>query len=102
MVHMNIHQMSRDLVRVARTQHGVVTLSQLVGLGFSRQMVSRRTRNGELIRLSPRVYALASFPSTWQRQYKAAELSLPGSAIASFAAAKVHGFDGFTVAKPEL
>ena len=39
---------------------------------------------------------------TWRRQYKAAELSLPGSALSGLAACKIHGFDGFNVERPEL
>jgi len=65
-------------------------------------MVSQRTRRGDLIRLAPGIYAMASFPPTWRRQYKAAEMSLRGAAIAGLSAAKALGFEGFSVSRPEL
>jgi very-short-patch-repair endonuclease len=36
------------------------------------------------------------------RQYKAAELTIKGAAIAGLAAAKLHGFDDFRTARPEI
>jgi hypothetical protein len=65
-------------------------------------MIERRVRTGQFIRLECGVYALASAPPTWRRQYKAAELSLPGSALAGLAACKILAFDGFKVERPEL
>ncbi|HEY2814540.1 MAG TPA: type IV toxin-antitoxin system AbiEi family antitoxin domain-containing protein [Acidimicrobiales bacterium] len=94
--------MTRTAEQLARRQSGVLTLDQLGECGFSRQMISYRVRAGDLIRLAPRIYALAGFPSSWQRQYKAAELSLDNASLAGLAAAKVQEFDGFGVARPEL
>jgi hypothetical protein len=99
---MNVHEMTRTAERLARRQHGVLTLDQLHTHGFSRQMVSHRTGRGDLIRLAPGIYAMAGFPPTWLRQYKAAEMSLRDAAIGGLAAAKVLGFEGFPVARPEL
>jgi very-short-patch-repair endonuclease len=65
-------------------------------------MVHDRVDKSSWLRLAPRVYALPSAAPTWRRQYKAAELSTPGAAIAGLAAAKLHGFDGFRTASPEL
>jgi len=65
-------------------------------------MVNRRTRRGDLIRLAPGIYAMAGFPPTWLRQYKAAEMSLRDAAIAGLAGAKALGFESFPVSRPEL
>ncbi len=99
---MNVHQMTRAAERQARRQHGVLTLDQLRAHGFSRQMVSQRTRRGDLLRLAPGIYAVAGFPPSWLRQYKAAQMSLRDAAIAGLAAAKVLGFESFSVSRPEL
>jgi hypothetical protein len=102
MARVNVYEMTRAIEREARRQHGVLTLEQLRAHGLSRQMVSQRTRRGDLIRLAPETYAMAGFPPTWLRQYKAAELSLREAAIGGLAAAKVLSFEGFPVVRPEL
>jgi hypothetical protein len=99
---MNVHQMTRTLERRARQQHGVVSLKQLTAVGFSRQMVSYRVGSRQFIRLAPKVYALAGFPSTWLRQYKAAELGVPGAQIGGLAAGKLQRLEGFGVVRPEV
>lgn len=99
---MNVHEMTRALESLARRQHGVFTRAQVECLGFSPQMAYDRVRTGTWIRLAPSVYALPSATSTWRRQYRAAELSLPGSSLAGLAAGVVHRFDGFGVVRPEL
>jgi hypothetical protein len=99
---MNVHEMTRQVERVARRQDGVFTTADLLRIGFTHQMISYRHKGGEWIRLAPETYALASAPSTWRRQYTAAVLSLRDSALAGLAAAKVHGVEGFGVARPEL
>jgi len=65
-------------------------------------MIFRRLSSREWLVLAPNVYALASYPSTWRRQYKAAELSVLRGALGGYAAAKVLGWDGFKVAPPEV
>jgi hypothetical protein len=99
---MNPHEMTRALERIARRQRGAFDRQQARACGFTDDMVRGRLRNGSWIELAAGVYALPSAPPTWQRQYQAAELSLPGSALAGLAAAKVHRFDGFGVVRPEL
>jgi very-short-patch-repair endonuclease len=92
----------RAVVAVARRQHGVLSHDQAVAAGGSDTMISSRVRSGSWVRLVRGVYALATYQPTWQRQYKAAELSKPGSAIRGRPAGMVHGFDGFRVLRPEL
>jgi len=99
---MNVHEMTRALEALARKQRGVFTWEQAQSLGFTRQMIYNRVRSGAWIRLGSGVFALPSAPSSWARQYKAAELELPGSCLAGLAAAKVLAFDGFNVVRPEL
>jgi hypothetical protein len=99
---MTIHEMTRTLERIAARQQGTFDHRQARLCGFSDDMIGRRVRSGAFIRLESGVYALPSAPSTWRRQYKAAELSLPASSLAGLAACKVHAFDGFNVARPEL
>ena len=99
---MTVHERTRALEKLARSQRGVFSGVQVEALGFSHQMIYDRVRSGTWIRLAPRVFALASAPPTWRRQYKAAELSLPGSSLAELAACTVHQFDGFGVVRPEL
>jgi hypothetical protein len=99
---MTVHEMTRALERVAARQEGTFDHSQARACGFSNDMIERRVHSGAFIRLECGVYALASAPPTWRRQYKAAELSLSGSSLAGLAACKIHRFDGFKVARPEL
>ncbi len=71
-------------------------------LGVTPRMIDRRLASREWVRLAPNVYAVAAFPPTWQRQYMAAQLSVPGGALCQYAAPKVLGWDGFKVAPPEV
>ena len=92
----------RAIERLARQQHGAFNHSQAKALGFSNSMIHDRVDKHVWIRLAPGVYALASAAPTLRRQYKAAELSTPGAALAGLAAAKLHRFDGFRTVSPEL
>ena len=99
---MNVHEMTRALEGIARRQRGTFDREQARRCGFTDDMVQRRVQTGTWIKLTASVYALPSAPATWQRQYQAAALDVRGSSLASLAAAKVHSFDGFKVARPEL
>jgi hypothetical protein len=94
--------LARAVERVARRQHGIITREQALSLALTDRIVDRLVANGDWVRLAPGVFALNAFPLTWKRQYKAAELSISGSSIAGLAAARVLGFDGFPVVRPEL
>src|SRR5205823_5170645 len=82
--------------------YGAFNHAQVRALGFSNTMIHDRVDKKAWRRLAPGVYALASAAPSWRRQYKAAELSTAGAAIAGLAAAKLHGFDGFRTNAPEL
>ena len=99
---MTVHEMTRALERIAARQEGVFHHEQARSCGFSDDMIERRALSGAFIRLESGVYAFASARSTWRRQYKAAQLSLPGSGLGGLAACKVQRLDGFKVERPEL
>jgi very-short-patch-repair endonuclease len=88
--------------RLARNQHGAFSHSQAIGCGMTNKMIGRRVEVGMWIRLAPGVYALPSAPSSWRRQYKAAELTNRHAAINGLSAAKLHSVDGFPTAPAEI
>ncbi len=98
----NVHEIMRAVERQARRQHGVVHVEQLRALGVTRAMIVHRVETKSWIQLSPKVYALSSFSPTWQRQYKAAELTTPGSSIFGLAAAHALRWNSFPTVRPEV
>lgn len=99
---MTNHDFDRAVDRLALRQHGAFHPRQLRALGGTRKLVEHRVDIGTFIPLGGGVLALASHPPTWQRQYKAAELTIPGAAIADRAALKVHRIEGGKVVRPSL
>jgi very-short-patch-repair endonuclease len=99
---MDSHAVDAGIARLARRQHGAFSHDQVRALGATDRMVDHRVGVGRWVRLARGVYALASHPPTWKRQYKAAELSRPESALCRRPAAMVHGFEGAKVVRPEL
>lgn len=98
--------MRRDIdgavARLARRQHNVFTRAQVFKLGGTNALITRRLRAGIWIELAPGVYALPGGASSWHRQLKAAELSLPGSAVARRSAAALFGVHGFRPGRIQL
>lgn len=92
----------REIAGVARRQHGTFHTRQARAIGGSAEVLRNRAANGAILQLAPKVWAVAGHPPTWRRQYKAAELSVAGSAIADRAGALVNGFDGFRVVRPTV
>jgi very-short-patch-repair endonuclease len=92
----------RRIERLARSQHGCFNHDQAVALGCTQTMVHRRLDARRWLHLAPGVYALPSAPSSWERQYKAAELSARDASLCGLAAAKVHGLATFKVVRPEI
>ena len=92
----------RAVDRLALRQHGAFHQRQLRTIGGTPTMVQDRVDSGRYVRLAARVLALASHPATWRRQYKAAELSVPGAAIADRAALHVHRIAGGKILRPQL
>jgi very-short-patch-repair endonuclease len=92
----------RQIAVLARRQHGVFHTGQARVLGGTSAMLRRRLVNGTLLQMAANVWALPGNPLTWQRQYKAAELSVRGAAICDRAAALVHRCDGSRVVRPVI
>jgi very-short-patch-repair endonuclease len=92
---MNAHVQDRSLDTLARRQHGAFHRRQVLELGFTVRQIEHRRNVGHWVTLAPSVYALASHPYTWLRQVKAAELSIPGSAVSHRSGAVLLGFDDY-------
>ncbi len=92
---MNGHVQDRSLDTLARRQHGTFHRRQVLDLGFTARQIEHRRSVGHWVTLAPSVYALASHPYTWFRQVKAAELSIPGSAVSHGSGAVLLGLDDF-------
>jgi hypothetical protein len=88
------HDVDRAIDHLARRQHGVFHRRQTYQLGATPKIVRNRLANGQWLALADNVFALPSHPATVFRQLKAAELSVPTSAIGSRHAASLHGLDG--------
>lgn len=73
----------RQLSRVARRQHGVVTLEQAIAAGLSAEAVRWRVRVGRWTRVAPAVFALAGTADTWRQRTMAAVLAAGPGAVAS-------------------
>jgi very-short-patch-repair endonuclease len=92
----------RKIDRFAARQHGVFSGAQARTAGYDKHGVARKLASGEWIQLDYRVFALASAPSTWERQLWVALLSRPEAVIGGRAAAHLHGFRGFSRVKPVI
>jgi hypothetical protein len=99
---MTAFEVDRAIDTLARKQHGVFHHEQAVERGATRRMVDRRRQSGEWLVLDRHVYALPAAPATWKRQAKAAELSVPGSALSGRSAAVLFGLDGVRPGRLEV
>lgn len=80
------------LAELGRRQHGVVSIRQLEGLGFSRDAVTHATRVGRLHRLYGGVYSVGHTDLSHQGQCLAAILTCgPGAVLSHFSAAWLLG-----------
>jgi predicted transcriptional regulator of viral defense system len=77
----------QPLANLAERQHGVVSIRQLEGLGYSRDSVSRASRSGRLHRLHRGIYAVGHMSLTWHSHCLAAVLSCGPNALASHTSA---------------
>jgi hypothetical protein len=76
------------LAALARRQHGLFTLEQALGLGFTRPYVRRRLSEGIWHEVDLRVYrSRPTAPMTWQQRLAARVLATGGVATARSAAA---------------
>lgn len=73
----------RQLSKLARRQHGLVTLAQAAAAGVSPEAVRWRVRTGRWSRVTPGVFALAGTAGTWRQKTMAAVLAAGPGAVAS-------------------
>ena len=83
----------RILGEIAAAQLGLVTVAQIEKAKVSTSKLRRRVEARSLVRVQPRVYAVAGAPDTWNRRVLAALLSAGPDAIVSHSsAAALWGF----------
>lgn len=93
----------QKLVKLARRQHGLVTVVQAEDAGIPRSTLSRWVAAGRLGRWYPGVYALEGMPDSWLRRAKAATLAAHAEAVlGGAAAARLHGLLDFDGSEVEL
>jgi hypothetical protein len=80
-------QLRRRIEGRARSQHGVITRAQLLGLGLSSNQVLAMTRRGDLITLHRGVYRLGIVEAPLARQMAAVLACGPGAALGGLHAA---------------
>ncbi|MGH9270511.1 MAG: DUF559 domain-containing protein, partial [Ilumatobacteraceae bacterium] len=87
----------------AAHQHGVVSASQLVVQGVTRQQLRTAVGNGVLTPVAPRVYAAGGGAATVERRQMAALLCIgPDAVLSHETAARLHGFDRCLLETVEL
>jgi predicted transcriptional regulator of viral defense system/very-short-patch-repair endonuclease len=92
------------MIEVARSQRGVITLSQLTSIGFSRYRIGRMERDGWMREIRPGAFAVGSAKrSAWDDAIAAGLLAGPGAVLSHRTAAAIHGFRGLLIpSTPEL
>jgi len=88
--------------RIIRRQGGTISRHQAIDAGLSGSRIQRRIESGSWLRLASGIYTPASTQATWERQLNAALLSHPGSIVAGLSAARLLGFAGVGVGRPEI
>lgn len=84
------------VLRLASSQHGLVTYAQAVDLGLSKFAMHRRAASGEWLPIMSGVYRMASAPLTWRQRLLAGCLWIGLTAVASHrSAAALLELDGF-------
>jgi hypothetical protein len=80
------------VAKLFASQHGLATRQQLLELGVTARMISRRLTSGEWIVVHQGVYRLAGAPVSHEQALMAAVLFAgPGAAVSDRAAAILHG-----------
>jgi len=83
-------------VRLALTQHGLITMAQAGSVGCRPATLRSRVARGDLIRVLPSVYRLAAVAPTWHQRVLAVVLwGELGAAASHSSAAALLGFKGF-------
>lgn len=89
--------MERDISDIAEMQHGVLTLAQARGNGFTKGMVKQRLASNRWEAMGPGVYRLCGSPRTWEQRLVALTFAAGPLAAASHRSAAglldIPGFD---------
>lgn len=84
-----------EVARIARSQHGLVTVEQLSRLGVTRKMIRTRLASRQWIKVDRGVIRLAAVAVSWESQVLARVLSAGEGAVASHrSAAALWELDG--------
>jgi very-short-patch-repair endonuclease len=78
------------IARVARVQHGIVTVEQLVEVGLTLGAIAKRARCGRLHRMHRGVYAVGHDGLSEEARWMAAVVACGHDAVLSHGAAAVH------------
>ncbi|MDH3262106.1 MAG: type IV toxin-antitoxin system AbiEi family antitoxin domain-containing protein [Acidimicrobiia bacterium] len=73
----------RKLAAVAELQHGVVSLDQARGVGFTDHQIRRLVQGGRLIRPTRGAFLIAGCPATWEQAVMMALAAAGDAALAS-------------------
>jgi len=93
----------REVARLARSAHGVVTRSRLLGAGVSACEINRRLRRGSLLRVHRGVYRVGHRAPSIEADYLAAVLACgDGAVLSGRAAAHLLGLLRRAPAQPEV
>src|SRR5579884_1036998 len=85
-------EITAELMRLFRSQHGVLTRAQVLQAGATRHLITARLREGAWAPLHPGVYRLAGSPVSPEQRIAAAVLaSGPGAAASHRSAAYLWG-----------
>lgn len=79
-----------ELARLAARQHGVVSRTQLIALGFAEATIDRWVRQGRLIRIHRGVYAVGHDRLRREGRWLAAVLTYGDGAVLSHRSAAAH------------
>jgi hypothetical protein len=96
--------LDHEIARVARSQHGLITVDQITELGGGRRHLERRSAGGSLQQVNHRVFQVAGVAPTWEARALASVLGAgPGAVASHFTAAALWDLDGFARrGRPEL
>jgi hypothetical protein len=93
----------RQLVGIARGQHGLITARQAMMIGITRDALASAVAQGWLRTVRRSVYAVSGAPeSRWQAVMAAALAAGPDAVVSHRSAGAIHGFDGVIDDFPEL
>ena len=91
------------LLRLAGRQHGLVTLAQLIALGFTEKAIRHRVEARVLFRVHRGIYAVAGSKDTFEFRVMAAVLAAGDGALASHrCAAGLYGLRRIRCEAPEV